>query len=735
MSHVINLGFRVTALLAAVVLTAGSGAAQWEKLNGPKGASIADLAIDPGNPQVVYMAVDGGGIFKSTNGGFSWSPRNSGLGLLDAWTIEVSPLDSEVVYAGIWHGGFYRSQNGGLTWQANTDATLGSKIWSISLSHTNAGLIYVSNDKGVYKSTDAGVTWQSKKSGLLNPVISKVAIDPSSDNILMACNWMSSPFHVYTSSDGGNSWFLNSNGLDSTAGINSVAFDPNNSTKVYAATDAGVYKGTRGTDLGITWSQSNSGLTNTFVREIVVDPANSAILYASTWRGLFKSTNSGTAWSRIDKSFSHEATKPIQFGSSSSRLLVGGFGKLHLSTDGGTSWTSTDSGLVLDAIVSWRSVSIDPDNTQRLIVGTYGGGAWLSLNGGSSWTPFGPMETAGAPGVINGDGGIKRYPPWFPWPLPTPEPTWMSVDGGGVYKSTDDGLTWVQKSAGLANMTINRLVTGSVSEDTLYVATRRGVFKSTNGANSWTPIASALSGEFIRDIAIDPTNPNVLYIATDSLGVFKSFNGGITINPKNAGLTSLRVRTIAISPSDPSKIFAATNLGVVKSINGADSWSPAGSQLADKRVSNLVIDPTDPTVVLAGTYGQGIFRSVDGGTSWSNYSEGLGDGFANALVFDPLDEGTVYVGTNQGVYVRTGMCRIAKTGDVNIDGVITSADIISLVNFVFKGGLAPKPCMAAGDANCSGAVTSADIIYMVNHVFKGSAAPCDGCTSPLAAGC
>jgi len=74
------------------------------------------------------------------------------------------------------------------------------------------------------------------------------------------------------------------------------------------------------------------------------------------------------------------------------------------------------------------------------------------------------------------------------------------------------------------------------------------------------------------------------------------------------------------------------------------------------------------------------------------------------------------------------LCPIDVTGDVNVDGVITSADIIALVAYVYKGGAPPLPCEAAGDANCSGSVTSADIIYLVTHVFKGGDPPCDVCT-------
>jgi len=73
-------------------------------------------------------------------------------------------------------------------------------------------------------------------------------------------------------------------------------------------------------------------------------------------------------------------------------------------------------------------------------------------------------------------------------------------------------------------------------------------------------------------------------------------------------------------------------------------------------------------------------------------------------------------------------CPVALTGDANNTGALNSADIIHLVNFVFKGGPAPLPCTASGDVNCTGSVTSADIINLVNYVFKSGAAPCDVCT-------
>jgi hypothetical protein len=75
------------------------------------------------------------------------------------------------------------------------------------------------------------------------------------------------------------------------------------------------------------------------------------------------------------------------------------------------------------------------------------------------------------------------------------------------------------------------------------------------------------------------------------------------------------------------------------------------------------------------------------------------------------------------------VCPVAHTGDVNMDGVINSADVVYLINFVFEGGPEPLPIWQAGDVNCDGRVTGSDIVYLNNYVFKGGSPPCDVCST------
>jgi hypothetical protein len=97
--------------------------------------------------------------------------------------------------------------------------------------------------------------------------------------------------------------------------------------------------------------------------------------------------------------------------------------------------------------------------------------------------------------------------------------------------------------------------------------------------------------------------------------------------------------------------------------------------------------------------------------------------------------GLVYDDTSDADFTIMSPCPIETPGDVNLSGLLTSADIIYMVIHVFKGGPIPEPCEANGDVNCSGSNTSGDIISMVSHIFKGGTPPCDICNEPTTLPC
>jgi len=177
--------------------------------------------------------------------------------------------------------------------------------------------------------------------------------------------------------------------------------------------------------------------------------------------------------------------------------------------------------------------------------------------------------------------------------------------------------------------------------------------------------------------------------------------------------------------------------------NSLDSSYDAGRALQLDQVGNLYVVGR---CGLSDTLTDIVTLSYDseGNLLWERRYDGpaSGDDDAGILQLDP--EGNIYVtGRSWGgdntdydiVTIKYVPCAIDVSGDVNVSGTITSADIIHAVNYVFKGGPPPLPCEANGDVNCSGACTSADVIYLVNHVFKGDDSPCDACESALATDC
>jgi len=166
--------------------------------------------------------------------------------------------------------------------------------------------------------------------------------------------------------------------------------------------------------------------------------------------------------------------------------------------------------------------------------------------------------------------------------------------------------------------------------------------------------------------------------------------------------------------------------------------------LGDSAIYPDTLRPADATYIRDGS-GQNVVPQIKGGGDVNNdgYTDFIigGSGGIEVILLSgdsdsdmvpdvcdncPNDSNVSQIDTDgDGLGDACDPLLVALTGDVNLSSTLTSADIIYIVNFVFKSGAVPMPCEAGGDVNCSGNVTSSDIIYMVNHVFKSDAAPCD----------
>jgi hypothetical protein len=191
-------GFRITmscflSLIALLAFLGMGSRTVWAGINawtsiGPDGGSVQALAIDPQNLGTVYAGTSGAGVFKSTNGGTSWSAANAGLTAFNVSTLAVDPQNSGTLYATAG-GSVFKTTDGGAHWSEVYSApTYGGggdyPAYSLAIDPQVPSTVYAgSRPGGVWKSTDGGANWDMVNSGLtLTSRVNSLAIDPQNPN-------------------------------------------------------------------------------------------------------------------------------------------------------------------------------------------------------------------------------------------------------------------------------------------------------------------------------------------------------------------------------------------------------------------------------------------------------------------------------------------------------------------------------------------------------------------------
>ncbi|CAN5338658.1 hypothetical protein BH09BAC5_BH09BAC5_06690 [soil metagenome] len=591
----------------------------------PTGAGagrVAFIRIDPTNSNNLWIGAPAGGLWKSTNGGSSWSTNTDFLSVIGASDLAINPTNTQVMYLATGDG--------------------------------DAGDTY---SIGVLKSTDGGSTWNT--TGLTwsvnqGRIIRKLLIDPSNPAVIMAF----SNAGIWRTTNSGTAWTQ----VQSANGFTDAEFMPGTPNTVYAC-------GTtfwKSTNNGATWAQVTTGLpanTNVDRLAIAVTAANSAFIYLVAgssandgFYGFYKSTNSGTSFTQVTVS-------------SPSNLL--GWSSAGSDT-GGQGWYD----LVIDA---------SPTNANEVCVGgvniwrtTNGGTSW-TLNG--HWTGTGaPYVHADHHAMVylNGttmyegcDGGIFK--------TTNNGGAWTDISNNlciaQIYRiglSASSLNLWItghqDNGTNLKNGAAYIGTMGGDGMDCFIDRTNNNVMygeqysgslnRSTNGGGSWTGITTGLSGNapWVTPWYQDPATANTIYCGRTKL--FKSTNQGTSWT----GLANLPVTTgtivdFKVAPSNNQVIYVVRSNAVYKTTNGGTSWTTVTATLpvASAAISRVDVKPTDPNtaIVTFSGYSTGnkVFKTTNGGTSWTNISTGLPNLPVNCVRYDAssASEG-VYVGCDVGVY-------------------------------------------------------------------------------------
>lgn len=625
-----------TDLNSTNVTLAPTGTNVWTSI-GPGGGEITALAINPVTPTTVYAGTRSSGVFKSTNGGVSWSKVNNGLTSTSVLALAIDPQTPSTVYMNTGGSGVFKSSNSGASWSAINNGLDGIYVSTLAIDPQTPSTIYIGTTYGsLFKSTNGGAGWFAVSNDLNSVPVSTLAIDPQTPSTIYAGGTDYYWGGVFKSTNGGVSWSAVNNGLTNMY-VYALAIDPQTPSTIYAGTDysGGVF---RSTNSGASWSKINYGLDAFYVSTLVIDPQTPSTIYAgTTYDGVFKSSNGGMSWSGVSNGLAQAYVRALAIDPLTPSTIYSGtfYGGVFKSANSGMNWSAVNNELNASYI---PAVAIDTQRPGTIYATAYGVGVFKSIDGGTNWNA-----------VNNGLENASLYT--LAIDPQTPRTIYGSA-GNVVFKSTNGGGSWSAFNIGLLTDDVLELAIDPLTPSTLYAGTRSsGVFKSTNGGESWSAINNGLTNISITALAVDPLTPSTLYTGTQYGALFRSTNGGGSWSVVN-GLT--HVTELAIDPHTPTTIYAATFSGweigtrMVKSTDGGTSWSAINSGLDGIFVSTLAIDPQNPNIVYASTRSDGVFKSTSAGMGWSPFNNGLTTTYVSALAIDPLMPSTVYAGTADG---------------------------------------------------------------------------------------
>lgn len=619
------------------------------------------LAISPTSPLTMWMGSAGGGVWRTYDGGSTWTPVGDQLASLAVNALALDPNSTNTLYAGTGEGyytsdaiggfGIFRSTDGGTTWAQLPSTAVFTHVNRIAVDPANSSIILASvQPGGIYRSADKGATWtqvlraQSGQALAFSPSKPTRVIGTVLDYNAAAGQWFN---YAVASNDSGQTWTKAAGGLNALLGKGRIETTPlvKDANTVYgAATDGNVWKSVDG---GASYTVvTNAGNTGASLASnaIWVDPTNA------------------------------------------SRIVVGG----------DNAYESTDGGVTLNQISDGTVQSIQPHPGINWIGATsaYDGvtnkAVYVCTNGGVFEAPDITTASTGLGWVPHFQGAVTSQ--------------FYSVAGDGTSGLIIGGLQDNGTQAMYANLLISNNITNNLSNEGGFVAidpTNASnlygelgglqVFQSTDGGLDVQAITSGLTDASTNDcnpvapLIIDPNNPHVLLGGGASL--WKCGNAGST-NPTWKSIRapgSALISAIAVAPSNSDLIWVGQNDGTIAMTTNGTASNPTwatisgpgtSSPIPNRYIGRILVDPSSSNVVyvcLGGFTSNNLWETTDGGSTWTSITGTSGAALPQvpirAIARNPGSPNSLYVGTEVGVFSTTngGMTwTLSSDLDVNV---------------------------------------------------------------------
>ncbi|MBI4460637.1 MAG: transcriptional regulator [Acidobacteria bacterium] len=284
-----------------------------------------------------------------------------------------------------------------------------------------------------------------------------------------------------------------------------------------------------------------------------------------------------------------------------------------------------------------RSLASDPQDPDRMFLGTRTGQVYLSTDAGKHWSRIAGLQ-APSDWVVDDlliDPVDSRTVYAGMWSL--------QGNDGGIFKSTDGGISW-QLLEGLTGQFVRAIALAPSNPKTLVAGTREGVFRSEDAGLHWRRISPAGHPEIrnLESVAVDPLRPEIIYVGTWHLP-WKTSDGGASWVPAKRGMIDdSDVFSILVDFSDNRTIYATACSGIYRSDTAGAEWRKIqGIPNSARRTHTLVQDLSNPNVLFAGTT-EGLWRTGNGGLSWQRLTPP--SWVINAIAIDPRDRSHIYLG-------------------------------------------------------------------------------------------
>ena len=534
---------------------------------GPSETSWSSVVISLSDPNVVYVAMKGGGqdkrqaLFRSGNGGMSFDQIDSEFPAINV--LSVHPFETNTVLVGS-KDGLYRSTDAG-----RSLVHVSNQRDVVDIDTVDGGLMLAATSAGIVRSVDGGITWSGSGDTLAGHTVLRVQIAPSDQRIV----WATTSEGIYRSNDSGRTWNEALGDLP-TKNFQALAVHPLDPETVLVSTETfnfsvrsewlyapgqyykqGIY---RTDDGGATWQRSDSGIIENQVTLLTAHPNRPYEVWGSAHasRGLYRSRDAGQTWSLSPSLLNHYPMQMAFFPDRPDAFVATG------SHTGQNFGVSIDSGVNWFVLSEWDWVDAIRFDKDRFVQKDVRGGN-VHIHG-VAVDPSNPLIVYA--GSIHDSSAFGN----------------IMIIGSHVFKSYDAGVTWEEV-----------------------------------GENYPREIETS-----IRVITVDPHDSNVIYIGTSKQesvvgnGLWISNDAGRTWGGSTDGLPpDASINAIVVHPSNPGWLLVGTQQGMYRSSNAARTWNRVGKW----NVWDVETDPQQPDNVYAGTE-EGLKFSPDFGKTWKQVS-------------------------------------------------------------------------------------------------------------------